>query len=348
MLTITKSLFTILLLTLTTAASAADQGFSREGLPLPAFGLTPKGANVWKSATNWQDLVAQSNPTLTFNGRDMLWVNREDGQISFTLNRAYTAGDASPMWVLFKPDASAGVIPGLEGQYLREKATLGKDPKSDAGNWAIAVSQSKSSGTLYEIGWETRYPQGASLHHDGRRLFILHDKSGNWQFVGEGPGDSFDANTSITQDYRVRWTGQSAKPIIVKITTHEARFHDGEKADASGDYPDLDIWKDGEISGRLPAAVQWTREYVIAQPNDDVPNIALRLAVWRCNYHALSGTVQAHLLHGLAKAIERANPPLEKFLPAKGDKISLPSATEFDQLVTKATAPISEAQASLP
>src|SRR5205807_960963 len=100
--------------------------------------------------------------------------------------------------------------------------------------------------------WETRVAQGAAGWVHGRRIFLLRDKSGQWRFVGEGPGDSSgqpgpNRKVKVTQDYRVRWSGQQAEPVLIRVTSDEASgTTDGEE---SPDYPPLEVFRDGALMG---------------------------------------------------------------------------------------------------
>ena len=70
-------------------AGTSSNGLNHDGLLLPRFERLPDGASIRLESDSWEGLCAKAAPTLTWNGRDMLWIAGGGQEVRFTLDRAY-------------------------------------------------------------------------------------------------------------------------------------------------------------------------------------------------------------------------------------------------------------------
>lgn len=328
-------------------ARAADEGFALDGSPLPSFSTLPSGVAIRTEADSWEELIGKVKPTITWNGRDMLWVRGIGQNIQFTIDRAYghDLSNGREKWALLNP----GDVTGngeLGGMYVRETIGLGKNRHTDAGTWAIVVSTSSQHGTLYEIGWETAIPEGSSHWVEGRRIFILHDRPGIWSFAGEGPGDAHGRGSAsgffvTTQDYHVHWNRSEAEPVTIRVTTKVT-----ERTDRTDDRePDLCKYRDGVLAGPLPMRIKWSEgEYTFAA-GDTLVDVARRVTIYQDDDSSKQATRDAHVAN-MTTALRKLNAASPSRPLAEGARIELPSAEEFLRIVRRSSAPADDAEAS--
>ena len=298
------------------------------------------GVSITAEADSFDALVAKVKPTLTWNDRDLLWARRDNGHLVFTVDRAFGhAHGATISWTLINAKPYAALGADWEGQYLRETMTLGKNKDSDAGNWAIVVSSHASTGTLYEIGWETRLPRGEGKWVEARRLFVLRDRNNHWRFVGEGPGDRWGRPapgrvTHTTQDYRIRWTSDPAAPLAIRVTSRQESFVE-DKADErlARLYPPLTVLHDGVLAGALPARFERKgRPYVRLDAGTSLESLAARLTAWKLAADADLAQRQTAVA-AVRMALAKLNPEAELGVR----HIDLPDEQQIARIVAQTT-----------
>ena len=255
------------------------------------------------AAPSWEALLEKTKPSFLIDEYLMLWIQSdEDGRPKFALDRAfvYQPEGEEPAWILlgFQAAPHDEWYSQVKSYHVRGVARLhGKIPRSDhgAGNYAVVLSEHPVFGKVYEVGWQAQMSGGTSLAESESRFYLLESPSGEWRFVGRGPGPGRGKSgyTEVHTTHVVRevsWMDSPEAPVRIAfrvrhcqhewITSDERAIRDGPSEWRP--RRDLTAYTDFVLEGELPATRRRTTEkpYMIAAQGDTLESIAGFLTVW--------------------------------------------------------------------
>jgi hypothetical protein len=263
---------------------------ARIRLPGPLRRPLGEGVLIRHQADSFEELAAKLKPTCTWNGRDMLWVERDDrGRLSFTLDRAYEHHDKAgeKKWILIDFKRRRGPPGQFGGAYLRRKFALGDSiPVHDTGpgDYAVVESRGPDGEVLYRLGWEALVSGGSNNLIQNTTIFLLNDQQGRWKVVGVGMPTGtghvgYPVCFGIDASYRVRWTRGKTSPVQIDITVHDGLTEVGEEPMGA---LDLLVHRDGTLATEPELGIRYAPgEYIVPERGDTLGRIAERLAWWR-------------------------------------------------------------------
>jgi hypothetical protein len=261
------------------------------GLPAAAFGQANPANPAVDEAWNLQgcipplqildrgetkaDVIRSSKPAAVWKD-DLLWVKCDSaGERSFVIGSLQWVrlGNAPPFWALLgwtgkpattQPSELVEQFATTQAQAILATLPLTGQPKDDEDgcgkdNFAMLVAQDASGDQIYELGYAT-YLSPSHPSDEERRIFVMRSADGHWQFVGEGPLETNDHPFHFwlarNADYVVRFTGDPARPVMIRFTMTETSDAYGD-ADSPRDV-EHKVCRRGVIDGPLPAMFHWT------------------------------------------------------------------------------------------
>jgi hypothetical protein len=313
--------------------------------------LTALGArlSVRVGADSWISLIKKVKPTFAWNGRDMMWIEKDtNGQPKFVMDEAYLYRPANQphRWVLLDAhDAPFDqCYTKVMGYTLHGVATLrtGKPvPEGDAGvigDYAVAKSTHPRFGVVYEIGWQRLMANGTGLARCNRQIYVFEDRKSHWHFLGEGPEEGSEHGGGSTVESRVIWakSGTMEPPLRIQF---DCRNVESEARD-DPDFvprPEFVTYHEAVLTGTFPARLHQisSRSYLLAGNGDTLDKIVAHCASWRPIYmyridgEGIESSTEKTLEKWLAELV-RLNPQLPKTRDIKeGTRIEMPTAQEI-------------------
>jgi hypothetical protein len=122
---------------------------------------------------------------------------------------------------------------------------------------------------------------------------------------------------AVTVESKVRWTDNPSSPVDILCTECRSQGYivpDNEDPPV----PDLDIRRDGTLSGNLPATIKWDNNvYLKTDKEESLHALAFRLAGWETSYMFESDTMRKpQLLESVVKLLREENPLLPAIVHA--------------------------------
>jgi len=246
-------------------------------------------------AASWTQLVAEAKPTLTWQRRNMLWVEEDQthpDELRFVLDHAYLVEhkDGTVRWTLLR-DESDGPYRSSPGEWPRTEVSVSRErPRHDRGrgDYAVVMARSREGDVLFELGWEAG-PWGMGNHVAGRQIYVLRERGGQWRLIGEGPGwysGRGGGTYHIESEARnVTWTGDTDAPVRIDFTETLMQYPDEEPR------PRVVTRQAGRIAGHLPARYEKLGQpYLVSGRDDTFERMVDRLSAWtRDSFHAAKG-----------------------------------------------------------
>src|SRR5690242_6621280 len=219
-------------------------------------------------ADSRQALIEKTKPAFVWNGRDMMWVEKDkNGQPEFILDEAYIYQPTyqPPRWVLLDTqdapfDEWYGAVMGnnLHGVApLHRTVPVADNDAGVIGDYAVIKSANPRFGTVYEIGWQKLMANGTCLCEFNRRLYILHDRKDRWHFLGEGPAEGHGHNGNTIVESKVVWNDLMTNEIPLQLQFHCIdTSHDNQGEHVTNSPPDVFTTNDYVLAGNFPAQLQ--------------------------------------------------------------------------------------------
>lgn len=294
------------------------------------------GVVMRDQAGSWEDLVRALRPTLTWNGRDMLWVMVDaSGKPSvFVMDRAYGGHQG---WATLDDDGTLTGFRSLNGEYTKVRAPVRPvlerdDPVPES--QGVILSRNAKFGTLYRVYWQERPCMGTGNILQGRWILVLREPRGSWRFIGELPGESsgkIGGFHHVTTDIemRARWTGDPDAPVRIDFT---AGKYDWEVGEHPVGLPPLATLRDGVLEGKPPAKPVWgASQYVVAEPKDTLASVVHRLSVWSLGWSSDRPGERLGIEAIHRKALKELNPGIPEDSIPPGTRIKVLGYEEFSK-----------------
>jgi hypothetical protein len=246
-----------------TPAHCAVLNFSSDGSSgTDEVVVTDLGGRIFihAAADSWAAIVAKVNPTFAWNGRDLMWIEKDKrGRPQFVLDEAYLYQPTNRprQWVLLRRSTLKMRQPDLRSESPRffystrnwfAVAPLQDSvPHSDhSDNYAVAISANRKFGTVYEIGWQREMGVGSGHLEYGRRIYVLEDRANHWHFLGEGPEEGSERGGGSTVKARVNWKAAKASelPLKIQFVSQDMLWDFRVESDDSVHVPDLTTWRE--------------------------------------------------------------------------------------------------------
>jgi hypothetical protein len=307
-------------------------------------------------ADSWAELLAKTKPSFTWHDGDLLWIESNGrGEPQFTLDEAhlYQPPGARARWVLFDEEKCARFDPtwGLDsmGLCLRLVATLkAKRPeKRDGGflvegedgheidGYAVVLDRHPRAGTVYEVGWERQMANGVAHPVELRKIYLLRDPGGRWQFLGEGCSDYCDRENESEAHARVEWVETKSGPIpeVRFVTTDDDHGHFTNEDNVSADWRDVVMHEEHVLAAPFPAQLRetTTHPYLVAEFGDTFDKIVEHLIEHQHGWmHDDSPEPEKTAAREMCRAVLcRLNPGLPAGVLATGTKVQVLSYGEL-------------------
>jgi hypothetical protein len=291
-------------------------------------------------------LIGVAKPTVVCD-RDMVWVSKGgDGQphFSFCTAQPVELADLKPFWAIVHMPPSTVVLGDFEtSDELRDLPLVSKKPQNDGGcgNYAMLVAQDTQGNRVYELGSENMWSGSGHMTQE-RRIYILGRHDGTWQFIGEGPSETYarggaDYCTSTSVTCRVGFTGDRQAPVTIDfVATQDQDYGNGSDSDDPTECPPLESGSDAVLAGPLPAKLRWIgRPYVVVDKTDSLAAIAVRLTHWEVGGGWPDGpSIQKTLVErAVLKSLRDLNPGLSTGALAPRSCALLPLDAEINNRI---------------
>jgi hypothetical protein len=347
-----------------TAATKAFDYTNADGPFINSHVLTGLGSafSIRAAANTWPALVQKVKPAFAWNGRDMMWIERDtNGSPRFVLDEAYVYQPTNQprRWILVKDERrtadfnvwskedwwrqfSSFNLPALAELH---DSTPRPNDGGGYGNYAVVKSKHPHFGEVYEIGWEREMSVGTAHPTYNRRLYVYRDSLKQWHFLGEGPEDGAERGGDTTTRTQVHWKEVKPPelPLDIQFTTVDTVCDPPDEED-DHQATRLTTCREFTLAPPFPSAFRETtqRPYVVAEKNDTLDKIAERLGYWQPGWKCYvdmkedekrEGILKKQVLELWITGLARLNPQLPRFGEVKeGTRVEILTCQEVDKL----------------
>jgi hypothetical protein len=290
-------------------------------------------------------LIALAKPTAVWDS-DMLWVAKgADGRprFSFCTAQWVELADLKPFWAVIRLPANANVLDDFEtSDEQRDLPLVSKKPDDDggAGDYAMLVGRDSAGDRVYELGCQNSW-SGSGHCTEQRRIYVLSRRDGTWQFVGEGPSETFGRSGAeyadrVSVEFFVNFTHDEKRPVAIDFTATEVQDYGNPEDEDSTSCPPLESRSDATLSGALPATLRWIgRPYLVVEKSDSLNDIAMRITHWETD-DSMSDRPALHRIlceRAIRAALAELNPGLKPGPLGAGACVVVPSEAEITRLI---------------
>ena len=334
-----------------TATRQRVEGVSGQAIglakPKPVLEQLDLTSQVRASAESWETLIAAVKPTFTWQdvdgGCNLMWVRNDHlNPPYFELDRAfgYQADGGNIQWVLLKAPLDATLYHSVNGVNVHGRATLVQEkpiPRrgtSGAGVYAVVLASNPNHGTVYEIGWEGLMGEGTGHPFNEKRIYVLQEKSGQWRFLGEGPGEGsgksgWDCWQYIVSAKKVHWNPKSPSGVEIRFTVENVGSEIRDEDEPGTSRRDRIEYLDGVLDGHSKI-VQWaSHPYMVAQSGESFEGLVYHLSTWTIGWDGPQSQAQKKIQLFWEQELVRFNSRISNGSIAVGSKVYLPTYSEI-------------------
>jgi hypothetical protein len=311
--------------------------------PLILDGYTPSPTVIFRGES-FDELVAVARPTFVWQ-HTLIWVDAQKGdtpRFSAAIPAWVKLSRGTLSWAILQRgksnyidrEASGLATNDIVNASMHELEVVSAKPIHDggAGDYALRILR-EHQYEVYELGIEAFWG-GAGNWHEGRRLYVMRQPSGEWKLIGEGPAEG-GGKSGWAVSYGTSCTATAIlKPDdidSVRIDFDTEEYYDGSLK-PPGDVRPIDIHRTATLGGKTPGVFRRTSApYILStQELNTVDSIATSFVYWitdggdRENSKSLpNAAVRAQ--------IAKQNPKLSGRRLSPGTRVEVPASGETER-----------------